>query len=38
MRKFVALLIAAAFAGMTFSAVAAEKKEEKKVETKVETK
>ena len=38
MRKFATLLIAAVFAGMTFNAVAAEKKEEKKAEKKVEKK
>ena len=38
MRKFVSLLIAAVFAGMTLNAVAAEKKDEKKVEKKAEKK
>ena len=39
MRKFIALLIAAVFAGMTLNAAAAEpKKEEKKTEKKAEKK
>ena len=38
MRKFLSLLIAAAFAGLSINAVAAEKKDEKKMEKKAEKK